>query len=535
MPHCLPAVQSLEPRCLLSIAPIMVNFQPANAIVPAGYRVDAGDAFGARGDLAYGWDAPTNFTRDRNSSASPDQRYDTLNHMQWRKTNRTWELAVPPGFYNVRLVAGDASAIDSVYRLNAEGQRIVDATPTSQQRWFEGIVSVPVIDGRLTIANAPGASNNKINFIEVTDAGPTAFAGRAQSNANGSPAVQLTWKNNALRASAIRIERSSDGVNYAAVATIPASVTSYTDLAVSRSDTYYYRLSVGSTAGWSQPSEAVRVTIPANPSFTFFDATVFRNKPDLSSLGMENIYVAYTEMYGGTYPNWDLSKPDEAACRALARKVSSLGRMLVLDIEHWNVNLLTTPQAEADANIAKLMQTVDWIKDERPDLKVGFFSLLPLGDYWTTSNYAHALIWASTSAWWSGNLPKFEAAYRQMQAANDYLMPLAAKVDFVCPSLYTFYEDQAGWRRVAELILQEAARFGKPVLPFLWMEYHEGGSARTNSIYVPADYWDMELQTVYAHADGVVVWGGYQTSWDEQAPWWQVTRDWLASTAQPTA
>jgi hypothetical protein len=36
------------------------------------------------------------------------------------------------------------------------------------------------------------------------------------------------------------------------------------------------------------------------------------------------------------------------------------------------------------------------------------------------------------------------------------------------------------------------------------------------------------LNTVYQHADGVVIWGGWgdngPESWNEEAPWWQVTK-----------
>jgi hypothetical protein len=41
-------------------------------------------------------------------------------------------------------------------------------TPTSSIRWFEGTVTVTVSDGRLTISNATGASNNKICFVDIT-------------------------------------------------------------------------------------------------------------------------------------------------------------------------------------------------------------------------------------------------------------------------------------------------------------------------------------------------------------------------------
>src|SRR5213076_195579 len=55
-----------------------INFQPASAPVPAGYLVDSGWTYANRGNgYSYGWDKNNNSSRDRNSSLSPDQRYDT--------------------------------------------------------------------------------------------------------------------------------------------------------------------------------------------------------------------------------------------------------------------------------------------------------------------------------------------------------------------------------------------------------------------------------------------------------------------------
>jgi hypothetical protein len=79
----------------------------------------------------------------------------------------TWEIGVPNGSYNVRIVAGDPTAIDSVYRITAEGVLVVSGTPSGSTKWFEGRARVTVNDGRLTIANGSGSSNNKIDFIEI--------------------------------------------------------------------------------------------------------------------------------------------------------------------------------------------------------------------------------------------------------------------------------------------------------------------------------------------------------------------------------
>ena len=44
---------------------------------------------------------------------------------------------------------------------------MVSGTPTSATRWIEGTAVVTVTDGRLTVSNGAGASNNKVNFVDI--------------------------------------------------------------------------------------------------------------------------------------------------------------------------------------------------------------------------------------------------------------------------------------------------------------------------------------------------------------------------------
>ena len=149
-----------------------VNFQPATAPVPEGYIADTGAVFGSRGNgLNFGWDADvTAETRDRNAAGAPDQRYDTLVHLQRLIANpaRVWELQVPNGTYAVRVVAGDPNTFDSRHVLMAEGVTILDGTPTSASRFIEATANVTVTDGRLTLAQGTGGSNTKLCFVDLS-------------------------------------------------------------------------------------------------------------------------------------------------------------------------------------------------------------------------------------------------------------------------------------------------------------------------------------------------------------------------------
>jgi YVTN family beta-propeller protein len=162
--------------------PIKINFQKASTAVPAGYLADTGAAYGNRGNgYSYGWNKKnTSSAYDRNSSLSPDQRYDTLIALQSSGGGSVWEIAVPNGAYSIFAVAGDPTAFDSVFRLNFEGVLTVSGTPTSSSRWVSGTKTVTVSDGRLTLNNGAGASNNKICFVDITPIPP---GGALQGNA----------------------------------------------------------------------------------------------------------------------------------------------------------------------------------------------------------------------------------------------------------------------------------------------------------------------------------------------------------------
>src|SRR5437016_2206349 len=149
-------LESLEARRLMALS-LHVNFEPVGAPVPAGYFADTGATFGARANgYSYGWNlSASSAARDRNSAASPDQRYDTLIHTQLYG-ERTWEVAVPNGQYTVHLVAGDPSYTNSIYKFNADGVLVLSGTPSSSAHWVEGTKTVTVSDGRLTITNASG-------------------------------------------------------------------------------------------------------------------------------------------------------------------------------------------------------------------------------------------------------------------------------------------------------------------------------------------------------------------------------------------
>lgn len=154
---------------------IKINFQPPDAVVPYDCLADTGQAFGdRRNGFVYGWNIDFAEGRDRN--AHPDQRFDTLIHMQ-RPSNphAVWQIALENGTYSVVLVCGDPSYQDQTNNININH---CISHPVDPDPWQGGENVGPefdvyeetleVTDGLLSIEPDEGAVNAKICFVKIT-------------------------------------------------------------------------------------------------------------------------------------------------------------------------------------------------------------------------------------------------------------------------------------------------------------------------------------------------------------------------------
>lgn len=148
---------------------VKINFQPAAAETPPGYLPDSGGVYGSRNGWVYGWNADNSATtRERNSPRAPDPRFDTLIHLQKPENpDAVWEIALPPGFYDIYAVAGDPEAFDGMMHSTAEGATVTNGAPDDANRFVAGLATARVTDGRLTVRSGPSAANNKLLFLEI--------------------------------------------------------------------------------------------------------------------------------------------------------------------------------------------------------------------------------------------------------------------------------------------------------------------------------------------------------------------------------
>jgi hypothetical protein len=258
-------------------------------------------------------------------------------------------------------------------------------------------------------------------------------------------------------------------------------------------------------------------SLPGPKPFPVFDGMLYSDKPDLSVYGIRPITVIYAGNFG---PDWYKEAdrlPDLEAVQAVARDAQQKGHVVVLDIEHWPLG--GSPDSSHDS-LAKYKTVLQWFRAAAPGFSVGYYGAPPIQDYWRAIKEASS------------------QEHRAWMAENNRVRSLAGAVDVLFPSLYTFYPDQAGWKKYAIAQIEEARRYGngKPVYVFLWPQYHDSNRLLGNR-FLPEDYWLLELETAKQYADGIVIWGGWGTDnrparWDENAAWWKVTKKFLKSGEQ---
>ena len=246
--------------------------------------------------------------------------------------------------------------------------------------------------------------------------------------------------------------------------------------------------------------------------FQVYEIMGYKGQPDLNDLyGIKPLKIWYSGKFwpAGTprLNSLDFNLPSR---RLVEDAGSKSPGMSVIDIEHWPID-----DSHWERSVKNYLTVLDWFKAAAPaGHQTGFYSTIPVRDYWRA---------VSTDS----------SKYRKWQRQNDLGMNLASGVDVIYPSVYTFYEDRDGWVKYAEAQIAEARRIapGKPVHAFLWPEYHVSNQEWKGDP-IEADYWRLQLETMRAVADGVVIWTLSRTKripFTDIPPWWNETVDWIKS------
>ncbi|MFC1509022.1 hypothetical protein ACFL60_04950 [Candidatus Omnitrophota bacterium] len=256
------------------------------------------------------------------------------------------------------------------------------------------------------------------------------------------------------------------------------------------------------------PTSGTNARQAVEKEFQVYESLLYGSKSDFQQVGLKHVEIIYSGQLW--QQGADRTEPDEALVRSAAKNIADTGNPVVIDIEHWQ---LTGDEDVVSANIEKYISVVDWMNEERPELVFGYYGTLPVRNYWA---------------------PVGNNGMDEWQGQNERLMTLGEHVEAVFPSIYVFYEDQGGWETYAKANIQEARRYGKPVYPFIWPEYHPSNAQLTGTD-VSGKYWRRQLDICRQYADGFVIWGGWKRTWDDNAPWWTATQHFLSEQSGPSS
>jgi hypothetical protein len=244
----------------------------------------------------------------------------------------------------------------------------------------------------------------------------------------------------------------------------------------------------------------------ARKPFVVYDATLYGNKPDLSTYGVKSLPMLYA---GALWPGHDENRaelPRRDIVVDVIRAVPKNSDLLCVDVESWP---LKGDQNAIEANMRRLVTLRQWIRGVRPDLRIGYYAVLPRVD---------PRVVASTTS---------VTELQQWREEDDHLKSAAAEIDVLFPSLYTLSDRLDDWKMRAEAQITQARRFGRPVYVFLWPQFHEL-SGQLAGQFLPPEFWRAELELAYREADGVVIWGGWggkgPAPWNDDAAWWKETK-----------
>jgi hypothetical protein len=163
------------------------------------------------------------------------------------------KVSVPAGVNN----------LDAVLELRDSGGALVASVDPSTS--FDATITATVSGGsyRLVVASHGGYGDVGQYTVSGTIIPPAniVYTPTGLTAANEAAAVDLAWLDNAANETGYSIERSTDGANWGAVASLSANATAYADSSVLAGWTYHYRVRAFNTLSSSDYSNLASGTV----------------------------------------------------------------------------------------------------------------------------------------------------------------------------------------------------------------------------------------------------------------------------------
>jgi hypothetical protein len=192
---------------------------------------------------------------------------------------------------NLNLLRDDGAVVylngTEIFRSNMPSGTIAYNTPADEAIEDETYYTASIDPSRLVAGSnvlavevhQADAASSDVSFdlslkATMSNGGPSLPAAPTNlvAAAKSSSQIQITWADNATNETGYRIERSTDGVNFAEVAQSLGNVTSFIDSSLAAGIKYYYRVrayNAAGSSGYSNVSSATTETGGTTNSVTY--------------------------------------------------------------------------------------------------------------------------------------------------------------------------------------------------------------------------------------------------------------------------
>jgi hypothetical protein len=209
---------------------------------------------------------------ERRSGGKPSSRYSYMSHTFVIPVSsgssltlhaNAWHSVSPDDDFELQWSVDNVSFASAILvTATSDGTTYTASLPAT----LNGNVYIRVVDTDRTSGNL-SYDTVYIDQLFIRSSGiTTPTAPNAPSNASaaapGSNLVNVSWTDNAFSELSFDLQRSTDGVNFASLATLPTDSESYADSTVSSLTKYWYRVRAVNTAGASAWANSGSVTTP---------------------------------------------------------------------------------------------------------------------------------------------------------------------------------------------------------------------------------------------------------------------------------
>jgi len=254
--------------------------------------------------------------------------------------------------------------------------------------------------------------------------------------------------------------------------------------------------------------------IPWNAvAFELYHSLRFHQQPDLNKYGLRPIRIIYADQIWPRKQAME-TPPRHESLKGIAntiRRTPGTTPLVVLDVEHWPLK----STKNVTENLPKYLSLLDSFRAHSPNTRFGFYGTVPIVDFMRASKPG-------------------SNKFLQWREESIRLEALASNVDALFPSLYARKNDIDSWLRYAHAHVEvaKAYRPTKPIYLFLMPQFHQSAPEPSDAL-ISGAFWRAQLEFALENADGIVLWGGKNLvtkkpfTWDEQAPWWKETKEFI--------